>query len=56
MLTSNHLIELEKLFEEIAYSSHSNFESMYESGLRICPDILLHHSDEYMAALINKLS
>jgi hypothetical protein len=29
---------------------------MYEAALGVCPDILLHHSDEYLAALINKLS
>jgi hypothetical protein len=29
---------------------------MYESALQVCPDVVLHHSDEYMAALINRLS
>lgn len=51
-----HLTEMEELFEQIANSSQSNFETMYEAGLRVCPDVLLHHSDEYMASIINKLN
>ena len=56
MLTSMHLVEMESLFADVAYSSHSNFESLYDSSLRICPDFTLHHSDEYLAAVITKLS
>ena len=29
---------------------------MFDAALKVCPDILLHDSDEYMASLINRLS
>lgn len=58
IINSLHLLELEALFEEIVYNSHldSDCHNLYESALKVCPDVLLHHSDEYMAGLINKLS
>ena len=56
MLTSHHLQELEGLFSDIVYDSSSNFTDYFEAALRVCPDVLLHHSDEYLAALVNTLS
>ena len=58
IINSHHLLELEKLFEQILYYSHIDYTcaNLYESALKVCPDIFLHHSDEYMASLINNLS
>ena len=57
MINSTHLVELEELFQEIAFKAHQpDFETMYDAALDVCPDLLLHHSDEYLAGLINKLS
>jgi hypothetical protein len=50
-----HLQELERLFEEIC-SQEMHKESLFDSALEVCPDLVLHHSDEYMATLINNLS
>ena len=52
-----HLLELEELFTQVCYEYHSeHHDSLYEAALRTCPDVFLHHSDEYMAALINDIS
>lgn len=56
MLCSVHLVELEELFDEILFLSHKDSTNLHEAALRVCPDIMLHHSDEYMASLINHLS
>ena len=56
MLSEIHLTELEELFESIVFGAHLDSTSLYESALHVCPDVLLHHSDEYMASLINHLS
>lgn len=29
---------------------------MYESALNACADLVLHHSDQHMASIINKVS
>ena len=50
-----HLQELERLFEEICLKEIDN-QSLFDSALEVCPDLVLHHSDEYMATLINNLS
>ena len=49
------MIELESLFDEICYFGNQH-ENLYEACLEVCPDLILHHSDEYMATLINYLS
>ena len=57
IVNSLHLIELEELFEEVALKAYSaDYDTMYSAALDVCPDLLLHHSDEYMAGLIHKLS
>jgi len=55
IMNSMHLTELEEVFKEIAYDA-AEHENLYEGALSACPDMMLHHSDEYMAALINQLS
>lgn len=50
-----HLLEIESLFEEVSRTSHKH-DSMTEAALEVCPDFILHHSDEYLACLINHLS
>lgn len=56
ILTSHHLQELEGLFADIVFDASSNFADYFEAALRVCPDVFLHHSDEYLAALVNSLS
>lgn len=56
MLTSIHLVELETLFEQIIHKAHYDSISLFDSALQVCPDVLLHDSDEYTASLINHLS
>jgi hypothetical protein len=56
LINSYPLGELEKLFEKVAFRSFSDDITMSEAALIECPDILLTLSDEYMAAMVNKLS
>ena len=58
IINSLHLLELEELFKEISYLSSwdPNCDTYFDAALKVCPDILLHDSDEYMASLINRLS
>lgn len=47
--------ELEAVFEKVAYRSFLDDIGMMEAALIECPDIMLGLSDEYMAALLNRL-
>jgi hypothetical protein len=55
IINTMHLQELERLFDEICSKEIDN-QSLFDSALEVCPDLVLHHSDEYMATLINNLS
>eukprot|EP00347_Sterkiella_histriomuscorum_P014480 403360714 len=55
-INSYPLLDLEEQYEKSLYYSYQKDENMYHSSLQICPDIMLGHSDEYMGALVNKLS
>jgi hypothetical protein len=50
-----HLLELEKLFEDICLQEIYK-DSLFDCAIEVCPDLVLHHSDEYIASLINNLS
>ena len=53
---SDHLNKFEEVFEQVAYEFYAGFhESMYTAALKVCPDLLLHQTDEYMAGIVNKL-
>jgi len=57
LINDLHLVELEEIFAEIAYYNHVDTnDCLYETALNRFPDLVLHHSDEYMAALINRIS
>lgn len=56
MACSLHLSELEDLFEQVVYEASGNVDTLYDGALAACPDLVLHHSDEYMACLVNELS
>jgi hypothetical protein len=57
IVNSTHLVELEELFEQICYKAYEpEYGTMFNAALDVCPDVVLHHSDEYMAGLITKLS
>lgn len=56
LLSGSHLLQLEEAFAQVAYSAHRDACSLYEASLVECPDIVLHHSDEYMAGVINRVS
>ena len=54
---SNHLTNLRTLYENTMNMSHTKDITAYDSALNyICPDLLLHHNDEYMASLIHYLA
>ena len=55
IMNSMHLIELEESFKEIAYGT-GEYENTFNSALNTTPDLLLHHSDEFLAGIINQLS
>lgn len=56
IITSEHLVNLEDHFAESSFALHHYLDdNLFEASLRVCPDVLLHHSDEYLAALINKM-
>ena len=50
---SMHLQEMEALFEQLVYEASGNADTLYQGALGACPDLVLHHSDEYMACMIN---
>jgi hypothetical protein len=50
-----HLLEIESIFEEVSREANK-FDKMSEAALEVCPDLVLHHSDEYLACMINHLS
>ena len=56
MMNSSHLLELEECFKEIAFNSADYDDSFFQSALHTVPDLILHHSDEFLAGLINLLS
>ena len=55
IMNSMHLVELEETFKDVAYHS-STHDSIFNSALMTAPDLLLHHSDEHIAAVINLIS
>lgn len=56
VINSYTLTELERCFEAIAYRAFTDGSPFYEAALLECPDLILSLSDEYMAAVVNKLS
>lgn len=55
IMNSLHLIELEESFQTIAYHK-GEYDNLYNSALNTTPDLMLHHSDEFLAATINLVS
>lgn len=55
-INSYPLMELESMLEKSFYRASLDGISLSQAALLECPDVMLGLSDEYMAALINKLS
>ena len=55
-MNSYPLIELERILEKSLYRASLEGISVSQAALLECPDVMLGLSDEYMAAMINKLS
>ena len=55
-INSYTLLELERALEKIAYRSYADDLNFFDASLIECPDLMLSLSDDYMAALVNKLS
>lgn len=49
-------MELESMLEKCFFRASLDGISLNQAALIECPDVMLGLSDEYMAALINKLS
>lgn len=50
------LLDMETQLNQILYDAYLNDQTLYQSAMLSSPDLLLSQSDEYMAALVNKLS
>jgi len=55
LLQSHHLLPLQDMLTEVLYQSHLDDTSAFEACLKLFPDFLLHHKDEYMAVLIGEI-
>ena len=56
LMQETHILELREHLEKALFTAHKKEISTFEAALEHTPDYLLHKSDEYMAALINKLT
>ena len=56
LMQEHHILELREYLEKALFTAHRKEISTFEAALEHIPDYLLHKSDEYMAALINKLT
>ena len=56
MINSIHLLELEELLTKVAYKSYIDDISIHEAALSECSDLLLHHTYEYMATIVQNLA
>lgn len=56
LINTQPLLKLEELYAKLAYTTYYDNVTMYDACMQVAPDILLHHTDEYMAAMISKMS
>ena len=56
LINSTPLLKLEELYTMLAYTAYYDNLTMYDACMLIAPEILLHHTDEYMAAMVSKMS
>lgn len=53
-MQSSHLVQLREMLPETLKLAHTEGTSNYKATLQLFPELLLHHQDEYMAALIQE--
>jgi len=55
IMQSTHLVELREMLSETIQQAHLDGSSCFDAALKLFPDLVLHHTDEYMATLIQEL-
>ena len=55
LIQTTHLVDLREMLAEAIKLAHTDGTSCYEASLKLFPDLVLHHTDEYMATLIQEL-
>jgi len=55
-LSSLPLRELQDMLKKVFYHSHAHELSHYDATLALYPELILHHIDQYMAALLKEVA
>lgn len=56
IINSNHLLEMEEILKQVTLKAYEEDINMFDACLSEAPELILHHTDEYMASLVHNLS